>query len=199
MLEGPLTGDRGKDGWEAWCSGPFPHHNSLGAGDLQAGWEARRTPGEPAAPSAADGAERQRRPSAAAILPSRLGDEEHWAPTGSPGCYGWGHMSTANDRGAEKWFSPLIWKGSFVNTCMWIIFLQLNAAKKLDLKAPSQLLLGFGVKYGHQGLDRDYRAINHTNIKTSCSVEQLVCFLVNSNGLSWCSEWNTNLNINLSC
>lgn len=66
-------------------------------------------------------------------------------------------MSTASDRGAEKRVSPLVWKGSFVNSWMWIIFLQLNAAKKFALKAPSQLPLRFGVKYGLQGLDTDYR------------------------------------------
>lgn len=55
-------GEEHKDERSASCSGPFPAHNSLAAGDLQAGWEARRAPGEPAAPSAADGAERQRRP-----------------------------------------------------------------------------------------------------------------------------------------
>lgn len=62
-----------------------PQPLAAGTGDVQAGWEARRAPGESAAPSAAAGAERQRWPSAAVISPSPLGDGERWASTGSPG------------------------------------------------------------------------------------------------------------------
>lgn len=68
-------------------------------------------------------------------------------------------MSTAKDRGGEKWFiTPSFGKDALLTLgCELFSCNGMQQKKKKDLKAPTRLPLGFGVIYGYQGLDTDYR------------------------------------------